>query len=875
MTFEPTQAQEGVDPNPWILIDPEAIPYPLTDIWSLNFAAETLRTGGEELSGGAQDMQSAWNGLQAHYVAPESETLFAAMNPVVTRGEDIESDLVAVAGALEDLAEAAKTAQSSLNTLKIEAQGFWNEHHHKKVWWLTKDDETDDWAILENIRLKDGVNAAWSAFNEAENACATTISALSGGPAYASPDQAGGDDVRVYGLPTDAGEREPIGFDDFYGPANDFTAWVGSEFHPSMATWGNSTGQAAWDTIVVDTLWGSVVGLAALGGTWHPDHGWQYGLPGRWNNIKSTVSEGWMDAATFVGVHDDQGWLFSSDSGGQGGEGSRWDRWKTNIGVSWDEAVEGHTAWSTRDEGPGYSNTTTVINTALWTGGLPIKLVKTVLTLGPGGDASVPTSRDGSYSESADQTSTQGGRPPAGPSSPLPRDLEEGNTPVGERFELDLTVLRESLLDPDQYGNTPTPTPQPNTPSPIPHSPEPGDGGDRTPQTPTAPQRGDSPTPQGDGTLPNRPRNEDTPRQPGEDDQLAPHPRDADADAPRRSGQEADVPAPTTHPDTEAQSGDTDPPRAEERPEHRPTGRNNDESNGQGNDRPQRGDDDQEGRGGPREEPEHPEPAPGGGEGGGDQPPRDRPGTGGDDGDSAANDRDGSDDPVPERPEPTNPDNQKPDHSGPMSPELRPELRDTIQQVPGFRQLSFDDRDYASLFNSLENKRSTVGAQTADMILQGRLTNVEGFSDIIASLKNRNDLPARNQEMRIATDLLDSGFPPDRVAFPGKNQITKEDLDVAVRGEDGRIEYGYQAKVVENPEGIKSALKKIKKQFPMTTEATHRGGIIEANFEMSALLDRDLKALHDSAKAENISFHIHFQDGTLDFPPGTPLYPTN
>jgi hypothetical protein len=210
-----------------------------------------------------------------------------------------------------------------------------------------------------------------------------------------------------------------------------------------------------------------------------------------------------------------------------------------------------------------------------------------------------------------------------------------------------------------------------------------------------------------------------------------------------------------------------------------------------------------------------------------------------------------------------------------MSPELRSELRDRIQQVPGFRQLGFDDKDYARLFNSLESKRSTVGAQTADMILQGRLANVEGFSDMVVSLKNRDDLPARNQEMRIAMDLLDSGFPSDRIAFPGKNPITGEDLDVAVRGEDGRIEYGYQAKVVENPEGIRSALRKIKKQFPAMSEASHRGGIIEANFDMGELLDRDLRALHDAAKAENISFHVHFRDGTLDFPSGAPLYPTN
>ncbi|XKK39097.1 YwqJ-related putative deaminase [Nocardiopsis sp. ARC36] len=557
MTFEPTQPQDGVDPNMFTLIDPEAIPYPLTDVWSLNYAAETLRTGGENLLGGAEDMHSTWAGLQAHYVAPESETLFAAMDPVVTRGEDIQSDLATVADALEELAEAASTARSSLNTLRIEAQSFWNKHHDKKVWWLDKDDETDEWALQENIRLKDGVNTAWAAFNEAENACATRISALFGGPSYASPDQAGGDDVLVYGLPTDAGEREAPGFDEtFMDPANDFTAWLGTEFHPSMASFSNSTDQAAWDILVVDGLWGSAVGLASLSGLWHPQGGWQITPSGRWENTKNTVKDGWMDAMTFIGVHDEQGWV------ADGAEGTRWDRWTTNIGASWDQAVEGHTAWSRREEDPEYTGSTSVLNTALMTVGIPLKIGTTVLTLGPGGEAITPSNRDGSYSDGSDQSSQTGGRLPVGPSSPLPQRLEEGSTPIGERFRHDLTLLRESLLDPDQYRNTPAP--RPDAPSPTPNRPVVGDGGDQ--------------------------------------------------------------PSPTARPDTPAQRDDNAGQRAENGPERRPTSRtDDDETDGQGDDRPVRRDE------APSEEPARPETATGGGEGGGDQPPRDRTTTGGDD----------------------------------------------------------------------------------------------------------------------------------------------------------------------------------------------------------------------------------------------------
>jgi hypothetical protein len=481
VTFEPTQPQDGVDPNMFTLIDPEAIPYPLTDAWSLNYAAETLRTGGENLLGGAEDMHSTWAGLQAHYVAPESETLFAAMDPVVTRGEDIQSDLATVADALEDLAEAASTARSSLNTLRIEAQSFWNKHHDKKVWWLDKDDETDEWALQENIRLKDGVNTAWATFNEAENACATRISALFGGPSYASPDQAGGDDVLVYGLPTDAGERELPEFGDM-GPVNDFTAWLGTEFHPSTANFSSSTGQAAWDNLLVDGLWGSAVGLVGLSGLWHPQGGWQITPSGRWENAKNTVKDGWMDTMTFIGVHDEQGWV------ADGAEGTRWDRWTTNIGASWDQVVEGHTAWSRHEEDLEYTGATSTINTATWFVALPVKIGVTVLTLGPGGDVLTPSNRDGSYSDGDDHSYHSGGRLPVGPSSPLPQRLEEGSTPIGERFQHDLTLLRESLLDPDQYRNTPAP--RSDAPSPTPNRPVVGDGGDQP--SPTAPQHSDN-----------------------------------------------------------------------------------------------------------------------------------------------------------------------------------------------------------------------------------------------------------------------------------------------------------------------------------------------------------------------------------------------
>ncbi|WP_150251103.1 hypothetical protein [Nocardiopsis deserti] len=520
MSFEPTEPQNGVDPNPFTLIDPDTIPYPLTDVWSLNYAAQTLRTGGQDLFGGAEDMSSTWGGLQSHYTAPESETLFAAMDPVLTRGEDIQSDLATVASALEDLAEAATTARGSLNTLRIEAQSLWNANHDKKVWWLTKDEETDEWALGENVRIKDAVNTAWSTFNEAENDCASRISATFGGPAYVSPDQAGGDDVLVYGLPTDAGERDMslghhLSFDGVNSNINDITAWAGSEFHPSLADWGNPTGQALWDTVVTDFLWGSAVGLTSKLGFWHPDNGWRFDLSGRLDNAGAAWSDAWMDTVGLVGVHDEHGWLWEPGEGGQEGWGAGWDRWLGNAGDSIDEVWEGHTAWSTREDGVAYSNTTMAANAVMLTGGLPLKLIKIVAGAGvvssmdtptgsggPDADGSGPGSGEGSGSDSSTSRGGPGTR--GWPSSPLP-GAGEGQRPTGERFENPLTMLNNSLLDPNQY----------RPPSSTPITPVPDGGGDRPSQSPSAPQ------PQDSGTPPNR-SDEDTPRRSEEEDTEVP-----------------------------------------------------------------------------------------------------------------------------------------------------------------------------------------------------------------------------------------------------------------------------------------------------------------------------------------------------------------
>ncbi|MFB8766807.1 hypothetical protein VSQ78_03765 [Nocardiopsis alba] len=869
MTFEPTEIQHGVDPNMFTLIDPGTIPYPLTDVWSLNYAAETLRTGGENLSDGAEDMRSTWQGLQAHYTAPESETLFAKMDPVTTRAEDVQSDLSTVATALEDLAEAAKTARSALNLLRIDAQGFWNRHHDKKVWWLTKDEETDQWALGENIRIKDAVNAAWATFNEAENDCASRISSVFGGPAYVSPGQGGGDNTLVYGLPPDAGERDvslerALSFEGANSNLNDLAAWVGTEFHPSQMSWRDPADQAVWDTVVTDALWGSAVGLVSKLGYWHADNGWRLDPTGRWDNAKAAWNDAKIDASTLIGIHDEHGWLWKTPDGGQ--EGSTWDRWLTNLDASKDELVEGHTAWSTRDEGTGYSNGTMGANAALLTVGLPLKGLKTVLGAGVGGDRHTPsTGSDGSGSHAAD---SRGGPGTNGwPSSPLPQ-RSENETSTTERFDHQLTVLKESLLDPDRFR--PNPPGRSDTPSPTPDT-----GGDQP-----------FPKPQESGTPPQRSGNEGSRDQSDEVDT-------------GRPGSPGEKPEASMSPRPESEV-----PRGEE---HRSPRRDEEDGGDQGDTPVQNRGDDQEGTKGLQEESEGPEPATGGaGGGGGDEPPRDRRSTGGDgeersDGPTGGDDVPSADPPQPpgspEKPphEPNRddgdggnggegkegestltPDPRRPEYLPPdtarMDPGLGPQVLEALKNTPGVRQLNLTDAKLQQIIDNLKNR--PYGQQVAEMILSGPVTEMRGFSGIVSDLKNARGIESKNQEMRLALDIYHSGVPADRVEFRGKDMSTGEDLDVAVLGSNGDTLRGYQAYIPEpgaaNP--VKSAMKKFRKQLPYGTDTANQVGVMELRMNRGDIPESDIRKMEEFAEERGLSVHLNFQDETIVLPHGTQMY---
>lgn len=462
--FEPTEAQTGVGYNYLTLIDPDAIPYPETDTWSLNYAAETIRTGGQELGSITESMEATWQGLQEHHNAPESETLFAAVGPVATIGEGLESDLATVATALEDLAEAAAEARRKLNSLRIEAQVFVRGLEDREFWWLTKDEDNDDWSMQTNFALKSDVNSAWSDFTAAEIACANTINGLFGGATFTNPDDAtGADNELVYGdsrLMFDPGENLHTASQAYVAFALDSTTeWAGQHFNPESVQFDNSDVQAAWDALALGMVWGPAQGVVTKFGYWHEKNGWASNNEEYLENLEMTWTDTALEAGELFGVRNEDGWLYDPRSDDPS-ENLSWGWWWDNAKNSGEELWEGHSAWSKRESDPEYQQTYTAINTIMLVTG-PIRIGVEVLNLGNG------RSGDGTGTESGSESGPFGGQgtgPGTGGSDREIADIvADGRIPIAERFD---DIVKDMDFDFAGQGGGPTGSPSPVTPGP-------------------------------------------------------------------------------------------------------------------------------------------------------------------------------------------------------------------------------------------------------------------------------------------------------------------------------------------------------------------------------------------------------------------------
>jgi hypothetical protein len=167
-------------------IDPSQIPVPRVDADELEGLGRNIKTAGSGIAQSGGDIVSAWGGLSGIYEAPESETLFAAVDPVGTKGDDIDSAATATGDALITFAERVRELKPRLNGLRADAVELRTRINADEDW--RKDEDLHE----EHETLLSDVNAAVAEYQEAERECANAITALYGGPTFLAVDELGG-----------------------------------------------------------------------------------------------------------------------------------------------------------------------------------------------------------------------------------------------------------------------------------------------------------------------------------------------------------------------------------------------------------------------------------------------------------------------------------------------------------------------------------------------------------------------------------------------------------------------------------------------------------------------------------------------------------
>lgn len=319
------------------LINPAAFPVPTASPATLERQARDLRADGVTVSGIGADIKSGWSGLSGIYTAPESETLFTAVDSVATDGEAVETSTGKAATALETFAEAVREVKRKWTTLTSDSYTFLNSIDTSSDDWKQADgfwnrlvgNESDK--VAEHQALLDRADALRREYEQAERDCANGINA-------GIPDRTNFVSANADGSGPGANEYQH-GFDGYLGDVD--MAWGGS-----METdhgWWVDAGSAVKDfTVGIAEDVGGFVGI-------HNSEGW---FQGSWGDNLWEYHEGNLQsAASLVGMYDaeNDSWGFQS-----------WERTADIAGGAWKDAAHAVVPWEEWGERPGY-----VIGTAL------------------------------------------------------------------------------------------------------------------------------------------------------------------------------------------------------------------------------------------------------------------------------------------------------------------------------------------------------------------------------------------------------------------------------------------------------------------------------------------------------------------------------
>jgi hypothetical protein len=160
------------------VIVPAGIPQFTGDFEQLEKDVTGLRKDATGIRNNGSDIHSRFQMLEAFYIAPEADDLFATTQPVMDKAETFATKLETVADALDTYAAEGAPLAKRLTELQEDAKVFAASVEGDDDW--TEDEDK----VRRNEELINGVTATQLAFQEAERRAANKISALVGGPQF-------------------------------------------------------------------------------------------------------------------------------------------------------------------------------------------------------------------------------------------------------------------------------------------------------------------------------------------------------------------------------------------------------------------------------------------------------------------------------------------------------------------------------------------------------------------------------------------------------------------------------------------------------------------------------------------------------------------
>ncbi|WP_030546052.1 hypothetical protein [Streptomyces albus] len=832
------------------MIEPGMIPQYTGDWGQLEKDIAALRRQAGGIRGAGGDVHSRFQGVSAHYQAPEAGQLLSSTLPVKTTADEFADDIEALAKALETFASEAKPHADRLKQFKQKAFAFVDSV-------AGDDDWTDDQDKVDaHQALMDGVAAAREGFQEAERKAANTINAIS--PAMCRPKWVEDDGSHKPGMYGQSAEML-AGMEDLpWGSpeGRTYERW-------SLEWWGHGAKSWVWDGIVVDSIWGGVQSIGTLLGYDGAEAAGQ-----AWDGLRRT----------FVGAY-----AYGMDWAGQEEHLSDWQKESRAYTKEFGKAFIAYDMW---EEDPARAHATVFFN---------------IITLGAGPlGAAAKLGKGGTFAKAAGTVAKigdaldplSGGLRAARALSDLPRmsqvvanvsdnlNLPKSNFPDGALDDLDnrYRVDKDGNLIPlDQQGRPDT-RPAPRELAAADRVPDLSvnrpDRLDRSAGT-DGPDGPDAPDGPDDG--PGRPGERElvgAGARPGEGTARAgegvPPPR-ASHESPRPVGGDRGGPGggPGNAPDAGGGgAGRTD-----------PGGYGNGPESGTGSPGPGSGDPGY-GRspsgGGSPEAPHGDTPGDGSGPGrgttpGDGTPGNDVPGDGIPDGGTPSGETPPSDvlpGIEPDRYTRTDGDIAQA-KTGPLKPEQEAGL---LAELTRARMPAADQQ---KVIQSL--RKDPYGAGVAELINRGHLRDVENYDGILNMCKNgpsRSDpssmVPAAYMALTHATELQNRGIA--RLGFELGDGNTPWDLNVYIRNEDGSIDYGYQLKDVQNSKNIAKIANGAAKQLEYEPMGP-RVAILDIHQHMSRMDARTFAKVERWAEKSRATFLLRFEDGSITVPPNGSVFP--